>query len=272
MQPTDSPRDPVNVLAPKEPGAPAADDHDRMGPPSDETVRRGYELDTYDAKSVISVPLLVVLFFVLAFGTVTVLFNVIERSYRKGDPKAHPEAVERNKRPLNERIAGIGTDGQGGKSVREQPRLEPLRQRAGGELARAITQPETPEGNSPELHPEDLRVTKERFPALYQTGGGKYSLGAVMDPKVVGDEQLKALFPVQTNGSRPIDSQHVPTGSNAGRGAEASAAVAPPAPKFADKKRDEKKPDDKKSEPPKKPEEKKPEDKKPDPKPGEKKQ
>ena len=254
MQPTNpSPGDPMNKLAPKEPGAPAADDHAPMGPPSEETIKRGYEADTYDAKSVISVPLLVILFFVLAFGTVTVIFKFI--AYPDPDGKAHPAAAARNKRALNDRMAGIGRVKEG-----DQPRLEPLKQRSGGEWARAITRPETADGNSPELHPEDLRVTKERFPSLYQSGGGKYGLDTVL---ALPDDKLTGLFPVQANGTKPIDSQHLPTPSNAGRGAEESVVILPTAP---EPKKDEKKP-----EPPKKPEEKKPEEKKPDPKPGEKK-
>ena len=241
MPPTDPTRDSGHPLAPKEPGAPAADDHAPMGPPSDETIRRGYETDTYDAKSVISVPLLVVLFFVLAFGTVSIIFYFI--AYPPGDPRAHPGAAERNKRPLNERMAGIGRTKEG-----DQPRLEPLKQRSGGDLARAITRPELPDGNSPEIHPEDLRVTKERFPALYQSGGGKYSVDAVMG---LNDEKaLKALFPSSGPPLSPAASQHVPTASNAGRGADESLVIIPPTPKIPAPK---------------------PEDKKPDPKPGDKK-
>lgn len=244
-------------LAPGQPGAPAADDHAPMGPPSDETIRRGYELDTYDAKSVISVPLLVILFFVLAFGTVTVIFNSIYRA--KPDPRAHPAAAERAKRPLNERLAGVGHDGQGGKSTREQPRLEPLKQRSGGELARAITRPETADGNSPELHPEDLRATKDRYPELYQTGGGKYGLDRALG--LTDEKALAALFPVQPNGAKPIDSQHMPTAANAGRGADGSTVTIPPVPKLEPKKVD----------PPKTPEPPKKDNKQPDPKPGDKK-
>ncbi|MBN9122070.1 MAG: hypothetical protein J0I06_23505 [Planctomycetes bacterium] len=236
---------------------PAADDHAPMGPPPPEVIARGYEADVYDAKSVISVPLLVVFFFVLAFGTVTVIFRFI--AYPKADPRVHPAAAERNKRPLNERLAGIGHDDQA-KQTREQPRLEVLRQRTGGDLARAITRPETAEGNSPELHPEDLRATKEHYPALFQTGGGKYGIDKVLD---LGDDKLKALFPVQADGSRPIDSQHAPSASNAGRGGGESPVVRPPVPKIEGKKPEA----PKKPETPKQPEA----PKKSEPKPGEKK-
>lgn len=224
MQPTDSPRDPVNKLAPKEPGAPAADDHDRSGPPSAEVIARGYEADTYDMKSVLSVPLLVLLFFVLAFGTVTIIFSFI--AYPKGgvNAKAHPGAAERNKAPLNERLGRIQRGGEV-----DQPRLEPLKLRSGN--SRAITRPElsVAEGNSPELHPEDLIPTKDRFPALYASGDGKYGLDKTMS---LADAELKTLFPVQKDGTKPASSLHVPSAANAGRGAEESCVVLPGTPQI----------------------------------------
>jgi hypothetical protein len=164
---------------------------------------------------------LVILFFVLAFGTVTIIFAFI--AYPKGDPRAHPTAVVRNKAALNERLDRIH---RGSKDV-DQPRLEPLRERKGNE--RAITSPETAEGNSPELHPEDLIPTKERFPALYATGGGKYGLDRTMALSDKALAELK-LFPVQKPGSQPKSSRHVPTAANAGRGAEDSEVIAPAVP------------------------------------------
>jgi hypothetical protein len=197
------------------------DNHSPPGLPSPEVIARGYEPDEYDARSVLSVPLLVILFFVLAFGTVTIIFAFI--AYPKGDPRAHPTAVVRNKAPLNERLDRIH---RGSKDV-DQPRLEPLRERQGNE--RAITSPEAAEGNSPELHPEDLIVTKERFPALYATGGGKYGLDRTM---ALSDQALGKLFRVQEPGSRPIRSPHVPTAANAGRGAEDAEVIPPATPKI----------------------------------------
>lgn len=208
----------------KRPGEPAADDHGGIGPPSQEVIARGYEADTYETGTVLSVPLLVILFFVLAFGTVTVIFSFI--AYPKGGvkPNAHPGAVDRNKAPLNDRLNRIGR----GKEV-DQPRLEPLKLRSGD--ARAITRPELPvaEGNSPELHPEDLIPTKERFPELY-SAEGKYGLDKTMG---LSNEGLLQLFPVQKPGTKPASSQHVPTSSNAGRGAEESSVVLPAAPHVA---------------------------------------
>ena len=198
-----------------------ADDHAPHGPPPQEVIDRGYEADTYDARSVLSVPLLVILFFALAFGTVTIIFAFI--AYPKGDPRAHPTAVVRNKAPLNERLDRIH---RGSKDV-DQPRLEPLRERQGNE--RAITSPETAEGNSPELHPEDLIATKDRFPALFATGGDRYGLDRTM---ALSDKALAELFQVQKPGSRPIRSPHLPSAANAGRGAEDSEVTVPATPQI----------------------------------------
>ena len=219
--PQDHPADPVTQLSSKEPGAPAADDHDTSGPPSAEVIARGYESDGYDNTSVLSVPLLVLLFFVLAFGTVSVIFYFI--AYPKPDPRAHPAAAERNKAPLNERMARLGR----GKEV-DQPRLEPLKLRSGD--ARAIPRPElsVADGNSPELHPEDLRPTKDRFPALFAGGPGKMGLDATL---AKSDAELARLFPVQKKDGQPAakepNSRHLPTAANAGRGAEDSKAEVP---------------------------------------------
>ena len=204
---------------------PKADDHAPMGPPAAEVIARGYEADVYDAKSVLSVPLLVLLFFVLAFGTVTIIFSFIAYPKNGVNPKAHPAAAERNKAPLNERLDRTH---RGSKDV-DQPRLEPLKLRSGD--ARAIPRPElsVAEGNSPELHPEDLIPTKERFPALYVTGDGKYGLDKTMS---LDDEALQALFPVQKAGTQPANSRHVPTAANAGRGADESLVVIPGTPKI----------------------------------------
>lgn len=219
--------DPVNQLAPKEPGAPSADDHDTSGPPAPEVIARGYEEDVYDAKTVLSVPALVVVFFVLAFGTVTVLFSFISKP--AADPNAHPQAKARNEADLNARLHRIGR----GREV-DQPRLEPLREREsrGKADATAITRPEKPGVNSPELHPEDLIPNKDRHPELYQGGG--VSLDKVF---AVSDEGLKGLF---KSSSAPL-SEDPPyssySGSDAGRSAHRGRVVQPE-PKADEAKKD----------------------------------
>jgi hypothetical protein len=207
-------------------GTPGADDHGRSGPPAPEVIKRGYEADGYDAKSVIGVPILVILFFVLAFGTVTILFRFLKES--PSDPAAHPMASERNAADLNARMDRIHLGADVSKGGVDQPRLEPLRLRSGD--ARAITRPELPLGNSPELHPEDLIPSRERTPGLYQNKwieDGKVA-------KVPLDEAMKAalsadskLFATQKAGTAPARSTNVPSAANAGRGFGDSVATPP---------------------------------------------
>jgi hypothetical protein len=215
-----------------------ADDHGPSGPPAPEVIARGYEADGYDTKSVLSVPLLVVLFFVLAFGTVTVIFSFIYPT--KADPRAHPGAVNRGKVPLNERLARIKRGGEV-----DQPRLEPLRVRSGE--SRAITRPEVEGKNSPELHPEDIRVTKDRFPELYGTEPGKMGLDKTLG---MSDDALKSLFPAAAKGagSAPTDSRHAPSAANAGQGFGDSRAAPVPLPQSAQPKPPEPPPPPKKEE------------------------
>ncbi len=211
--------DPVKVLAPVQPGSLPADDHDVSGPPSPETIKRGYEEDRYDTKTVLSVPLLVILFFVLAFGTVTVLFSIYSKP--TVDPNAHPQAKARNQADLNTRLGRTGR----GKEV-DQPRLDQLDRLNTRHDPHAITSTRLKDGNSPHLHPEDNIPNKDRFPELY-----KASNGTPLDKTMaLNDGELKAKFKSSGPALSPEASRHVPTGANAGRGAEGSTAVPPKSP------------------------------------------
>ncbi len=201
------------------------DDHMPSGPPAPEVIARGYELDTYDTRSVLSVPLLVILFFVLAFGTVTIIFSFI--AYPKSDGSAHPIASETNKAPLNDRLKRNyrgPTNGSG------QPGLEGAKQLTGGEMARAMQQKPLPgsDVNTTEPSYASQRVAKDRNPALFADGPGKLPFDKSGE---LSNEALKAYFPVQAAGTAPANSQFLPTGSNAGRGAEGSVVVVPELPK-----------------------------------------
>jgi len=193
-------------------------------------IKRGHEVDSYDTKSVLSVPVLVILFFGLAFGTVTLVFNYVSKSIT--DPMANPQAVEQNSASWNERLARIDRS-SGGPS--DQPRLEPLRERKGD--VRGFTQIETETGNSPELHPEDIRANKNNTPELFTTGsiaGDKAASHLTID-EAMKLALEKNLFPVQKTGVQPPQSAHLPTESNAGRGAAESIAVPPKLPEAAPK-------------------------------------
>lgn len=206
------------------PGSPSANPYG--GAVDSGAIQRGHEADSYDFKSVLSVPLLVIVFFVLAFATVTIIFSFVSQS--EVDPNANPWAVKQNEAPLNERLNRIQRGGEV-----NQPRLEPLRERSGD--ARAITRPETATGNSPELHPEDIRPNKENTPELYKDGwldpSKAFAHIAINDAMKIGLQ--KGMFPTDKKGTEPPKSSNVPSAANAGRGAEASTVVPPKLPDAA---------------------------------------
>jgi hypothetical protein len=193
-------------------------------------IARGHELDGYDTKSVLSVPLLVILFFLLAFGSVTIIFSFVSKSV--DDPKANPQAVQENSAPLNDRMSRIHRTSGG---PTDQPRLEPLRLRTGE--SRAVPRPETDTGNPPELHPEDIRPTKHNTPELFEPGPihddktvARISIDDAMRLLV---EQKTHLLPVDKTGTAPPRSGHMPSAANAGRGAAESKAEPPKLPEVA---------------------------------------
>lgn len=221
------PADTVGGFAPSAEGAPLADDHGPSGPPSAETIARGHEIDRYDTTSVLSVPLLVVLFFVLAFVTVSVIFYFIFPS--TVDPMAHPMAVEDNRKDIPERHAQV-----------PDPLLDNFRPLQGA--SRSITSPERPTGGSPWIHPENLRVNVVNTPALYRSGWldpGKTRARLTIDEAMdMAAENSKKFLKARTTPASPQASQNVPTAANAGRGHGPSRAVPPkaPAPKAEAKK------------------------------------
>jgi hypothetical protein len=217
-------RDPVGHLAPTRPGSPSAQDThggSAAGGPTEAVIKRGYEEDRYDATSVLSVPVLVIVFFVLAFGTVTVLFRLIRTP--GADPNAHPMAVERNMVPLDSRLDRIHRGGEV-----DQPRLEPLKMLNSNEGdPRAITRPPLLEGNSPELHADDIHPSPENTPSLYERG---WSDPNKTSARITIDEAMRVallpkndFFKTQKPGMEPPRSTNIPTAANAGRGGESQA-------------------------------------------------
>lgn len=194
------------------PQEPVRSEDTLLGRPDPSVIERGYEEDRYDAASVFSVPLIVVVFFVLAFGVTTILFYYLAPG--RADPSEHPLAVERNSVPLNERLSRIRRGGEV-----DQPRLEPLKLRAGD--ARAITQPELREGNSPEYHPEDLRPSPETTPDLYKIEQFTNELVRIdIDTalRLATEPRIAAkLLPARKDGKRPTYSFEKSTAYNAGR-------------------------------------------------------
>jgi hypothetical protein len=229
--------DPVPSLAPIRPGSPAPDTHTTGLGVDPSAIARGHEEDTYERWSVFSVPLLVILFFAAAFTVVTIIFNLI--AFPPPDPGAHPQAADLNKEPLNKRLDRIY---RGSKDV-NQPRLEDLKMREGN--PRAITEPATPTGNSPWIHPEELRPSEKNTPAIFLAAWadpGKTAARIPIDDamKLAADAKLK-LLPTQAAQSGPIPSEHRPTASNAGRGFADSRAEPPRLPEAPEKKAPEQK-------------------------------
>lgn len=197
-----------------------------------EAIKRGHEADGYDQKSVLSVPLLVVVFFLLAFGCVTTIFWFVSKPEQ--NPDWNPQAVAENDQPLNDRLGAIHRTA-GGPS--DQPRLEILTLREGD--PRAITEPKTPHGNSPELHPEDIHVSRKNTPELYEVGPLAHDSSA---SRITIDDAMrqalgnKNFFPTAAAGTAPPNSSHVPTASNGGRGADEAKAEPPKLPEQGGKK------------------------------------
>ncbi|MBA4063651.1 MAG: hypothetical protein C0501_08055 [Isosphaera sp.] len=215
------------------------DDHDGIGGPTAEALKAGYEPDGYDTRSVVSVPVIVVAVFVIAFGTTTALFAYFTSG--PANPTANPQAAERNRAPLAERMQRI----QHGSEV-DRPRNDGLRVRDGD--ARAITRPEVPGTNPAYLHPEDIHADPARTPELYRTGDGRVPIDRVMaaaDPKWFPAAAKDGQSPPPTWATTPL-------AANAGRGAHDAVVIVPqlpagaapkgpPPPKKDDPKKEEKK-------------------------------
>jgi hypothetical protein len=203
--------DPVSALAPREPGSPTPDEADRGGGPPASVIKRGYEADGYDARSVIGVPILVIVFFVLAFTSVTIMFAYFRHT--PVDPMAHPQAVKAGEKSLAERIGDTPARG------RPEPlkRLDPR----GGD-PRAITRPALAEGNPPEFHPEQIRPSPENTPTLYETKRIDEKFSRIpLDDAAALALALKAkgeFMKVREGATDPTASSDAPSGSNAGRG------------------------------------------------------
>ena len=189
------------------PGAMGGDKQPGVDPAA---IKRGHEADGYHAASVLSVPLMVVGFFLTAFAVTSGVFYFVTKP--ETDPSAHPGAAARNAPPLNDRLNRTYRGGE-----IDQPRLEPLVLRDEG--GQTFSRQPLKQGNSPQIHPEALRVSKENTPALFATGwvdqGKKVAripLSDAMDIALKGGV-LKAA----KNETKAATSEHTPSAANAGR-------------------------------------------------------
>jgi hypothetical protein len=134
-----------------------------------ESVRAGHEPDKFEVKGILLVPAFVVVTLILAYLLVSGIFFSINES--PGAVNDNPQVARQNLdadgnlRPLNERFARISStdpknlpDQPG--TVVSQPRLEELkitRDKDSNDPPYYRSKLPAAEGNSPELHPEDLR-------------------------------------------------------------------------------------------------------------------
>ena len=200
-------------------------------------VRAGHEPDVFAVAPILSIPLAVVVTFVVAFAVATAVFWFVIKpdNERAEDPFAHPESVARSTAPLNDRLARLdraGADTNTKLRELDQPRLEPLRLKEFD--GQTTTRIDLPKGNSPELHPED--IAPGRYPNL-QKGGWVEQGKAVRLPigramQLAGSDKAlnEQLFPVRKDASKPLPWQDRAQESNAGR------PEPPPAPPIDAKK------------------------------------
>lgn len=193
----------------------APDDHGGGGGVNPASLRAGHEPDTFYVKPILSIPLAVVVTFVIAFAVAAAVYAYFATN--RPDPLENPMAAERGKVPLNERLTRIDRAGQD-KDRRpevDQPRLEPLR-RLENE-GKMLAQPPLPAGNSPELHPEDVRAG--RAAELQKAGWvDKDKVARIpIEDAMKAAAHKKDFFPVQKDAKRPGGTDVRPSASNGGQ-------------------------------------------------------
>jgi hypothetical protein len=123
---------------------------------------QGHEPDTVHARTILYVPLALVVTFAIAYAVVTAIVSGT-RGAGVREPSNNPRAAVRGEEPINERVARISSSDA--KAEVRQPRLEGAEQFKMDPGAAPNNQdpyyfrsrlPEE-EGNSPQYHPEDLR-------------------------------------------------------------------------------------------------------------------
>lgn len=143
------------------------DDHGGGGGVDPGALKRGHEQDVFAVKPILSIPIAVVVTFVIAFATAWGVFAYY--MHRPQPPVANPLAEKRNNVPLDARIGRIDRTGRepGEKNVVDNARLEPIRMldHEGKTTTRLPLA-----GNQPEYHPEDIVPSPEKWPQLYRSG------------------------------------------------------------------------------------------------------
>jgi len=196
---------------------------------SADAIKAGHEPDAFTVKPIMSIPIAVVVTFVVAFSVAAGVFAFMMNRASYTSPQAHPDGVARGSAKLTERLERIDRAGSNGNKSREvdQPRLEPLKRLAND--GRFTTQLELPTGNSPQIHPEE--IFPDRVAALqraeYHPHDKKLARIPIADAMEIA---VKNGFPYnKANSSAPTMTADKPSTSNGGNG------VVPVAPKPAAK-------------------------------------
>jgi len=208
---------------------------------SPEAIKAGHEPDAFAVKPIMSIPIAVVLTFVVAFAVAAGVFAYFMNQAARPNPLAHPDGVARGSVPLTQRLERIDRAGSNANTKREvdQPRLEPLKRLAAGgpatkgeDAGRFTTQLELPNGNSPQIHPEEIQP--DRVAALkraeYIGNDKKFARIPIADAMKIAVEG-KGIFPVQAAPSAAVKTADKPSASSGGHGIVAPAPK-PVAPKI----------------------------------------
>ena len=194
----------------------AGDDHGGSGGVDPQALRDKHEPASFDLKAVLSVPMAVVVSFVIAFATVTGIFMYVQSPAYQ--PKVTNPRAGDNARAINDRLGQIYEQGPV-----SHPRLEGLKQyNDEGNPAWMRSYEPAKGGEYAEFHPEYLRAS--RIPALNDYGWVEKdkvarvpidrAIDLVLDPKF--DKALKSVKePVNLYAAKPAQR---PKMSNAGRG------------------------------------------------------
>ena len=147
------------------------DPHDIHPPGADQkSIQAGHEPDRFRIRTVLYVPILLVVSALAAFTVVTVTFKSLVRK-SDGDPAANQESAAVAGRTLNERFAR--TSSTDPNAAVKQPRLEYLKQTEtdGPKDDPAYMRSKRPveaDGATWELRPEDLRPARFVDPTLHR--------------------------------------------------------------------------------------------------------
>lgn len=202
-------------------------------------LKAGHEADKFGVKGIVLVPVFVALVLAITYGIVTVTFNAINKppAAERSVNSESEVVIKRNAASTNDRFAmtnSVNPKELDGKVV-PQPRLEYLKQTEGNDPSNYRSKLPLPTGNSPEIHPEDLRQSRYIDPAtrrklLNETGW-------VVDDKIAHipiDKAMEAVLkklpvrkdPVAVSGTSDGRAKQ----SNAGRGGPSQPIAAPEVP------------------------------------------